>query len=92
MSWDFLDFVADEMALANAFTGVEPEADLHADQGVEPGLADSQVLPGTCFGSRQQLDDSVFDGGQVCWRGWGELNLGVAEEHAEFGLSLCQQC
>lgn len=67
MEPDNLDFVADEVSFADAFAGVEPEADLHADQGVEPCLTNCQVLPRSGLQSRRELDDSVFDGGQVSW-------------------------
>lgn len=79
------------MTFADALASVEPEADFHGDEGVKPSLADGQILPGTCFGSRHQLDDAVLDGWKVGGRWWGEFDSSVTHEDAELWLRLGDQ-
>lgn len=87
---NILDVVSSNATLSNALASVEPEADLHADEGVEPCLAHCQVLVGAILGGRHQLDDSVLDCGQVGGRWWRELDASVTHEDAELWLGLGQ--
>lgn len=86
-----LDVVTNKVTLADALSSVEPEADLHADQGVKPCFADCEIFPCSGFQSRCELDDSVLDGGQVSW-GWRcEFDLCVTHEDTKLGLRLRDQ-
>lgn len=86
-----LNFVTDQMTLANAFTDVEPEANLGSDQCVQPGFLHSQILPGSGASSRNDASDSVTDGWNVTRGRWRQFNLGVLQKYVELWPSLVQQ-
>lgn len=88
---DFLNIVSDQVTLADALAGVEPEEHFSCDKGVQPGLLDGDVLPGTLAGSADELADSATDGWDVPGS-WGcQLNLGILDESLEFWTGLDDQ-
>lgn len=84
-----LNIIADNVALANALSDVEPENDLHANKGVKGGLLDGLVPPGTSLSTGQQFANASLDLWDFTQFRRRQLHSRILQEDIEFGASSC---
>lgn len=73
------------MTFADALSHIEPEAHLHAHQGVECRLFHGEVLPRARLGARQQFTNTSLDLRDIAQLGRCQFHLGVLHEYSELG-------
>lgn len=87
-SYTDLNIIANNVAFSNAFPNIEPASYFNCYKGVQPGLLDSHILPGTILGTTDQTADSSSDLWNVSRRWRCQFHLGVFHEDVQTGLRL----
>lgn len=84
------NIITTNMALADDFTDIEPADNFNGNEGVDPCLANAQLLPLATSDAANQITETAKDLRNISRSGWVEFRSSKSVKFTELGLGSCK--